>query len=58
MLSVSNLKSSKIRDYAAGPPTTGGGGGGGHGHSTFLQRNAIPKFVDNRFNSLYNPMLI
>ena len=33
-----------------GPPTTGGPGG--HGPSTFLQKNAIPKFVDNRFNSL------
>ena len=26
--------------------------GGGHAPSTFLQKNAIPKFVDNRFNSL------
>ena len=28
------------------------GGPGGHGPSTFLQKNAIPKFVDNRFNFL------
>ena len=30
----------------------GAGGPGGHGPSTFLQKNAIPKFVDYRFNSL------
>ena len=40
----------KAYEIFAGPPTTGGPGG--HGPSTFLQKNAILKFVDNRFNSL------
>ena len=42
--------------FTSGPPTTGGPGG--HGPSTFLQKNAVPKFVDNRFNSLKSHMLI
>ena len=34
------------------------GGPGGPWPLHFLATNAIPRFVDNRFNSLKNPMLI
>ena len=50
-----NIKATDIyaHDGVTVPPTTGGGvGRGGHGPSTSLQKNAIPKFVDNRYNSL------
>ena len=42
---------SKHKRGLPGPPTTGGGGRGPW-PLNFLQKSAIPKFVDNRVNSL------
>ena len=44
--------------FLPGPPTTGGPGGpGGPWPPHFFPEHATEKFVDNRFNSLLDPML-